>query len=73
MLIYSFCILLEFDAPLIILDRSPRLVDLILADVDPHDAVKVIGEGEGAQAGAASHVHGRGFPRWRAEWGNNLL
>ena len=59
---------LEFDdflAPLVIVDRFPRLIDLILADVHPHDAVKVIGEGEGAQSGAATDVDGQRFPRWR--------
>ena len=59
---------LEFDdflAPLVIVDRFPRLIDLILADVHPHDAVKVIGEGEGAQSGAATDVDGQRFLRWR--------
>ena len=64
---YSDCTPPEFDGLpelLIIVDRLARLADLILTDVDPKDAVEVLGQSKGRLSGAATDVDGQGLVRW---------
>ena len=64
---YNDCTPPEFDGLpelLIIVDRLASLADLILTDVDPNDAVEVLGQSKGRLSGAATHVDGQGLVRW---------
>ena len=63
----SNCTPPEFDGLpelLITVDRLARLADLILTDVDPNDAVEVLGQSKGRLSGAATDVNSQGLVRW---------
>ena len=65
--LYPDCTPPEFDGLpelLLIAYRLSRLADLILTDVDPNDAVEVLGQSKGRLSGAATDVDGHGLVRW---------